>query len=83
MALLQVLWGVNDVNERAFWALSPALCEGVTDVNDVTARLGSPRALLPRSGRPQPPSPTGLGQSIAPDGGAVTERSEGQGAKRP
>ena len=24
--------------------------------------------------------PTGLGESIAPDGGAVTERSEGKGA---
>ena len=30
-------------------------------MNDVTAGLGSPRALLPGSGRPQPPSPLDLG----------------------
>ena len=31
------------------------------------------------SAGPQPPPLTGPGQSIAPDGGAVTERSEGKG----
>jgi hypothetical protein len=43
-------------------------------------RPGSRRGVGGWDGKRQPPPPIGPQRSIAPDGGAVTERSEGKGA---
>jgi len=61
-------------------AASPAQAQPTAAAGPPSAGFHTPPD--PTRHTPDPPR-TGLGRSIAPDGEAVTERSEGKGAKRP